>query len=189
VETKWLENTYKYDGSQLRSLYAYINEGILGDSVIAWRGPCDIAWEHMVDGEDLRAKSPICGADMVHFIVEKFDCTLLAAVALQRLVSAIAKDILMEKAENQELAQGLRREGDDLFMDNKKLSISIATVNPVSAMIHFAVNVNNKGTPVEALSLQELGIGPEEFANQLMNRFQTEIKTILKATKRVHWIK
>jgi len=189
MKTKWLDNTFKYDGSQLKSLYAYINEGILGDSAIAWRGPCDIPWEHMVDGEDLKAKSTICGADMIHFLLEKFDCTLLAAVALQRLLSAIAKDILMETAKNQEFAQRLHRQGDDLFVDNKKLSISVATVSPISSMIHFAVNVSNEGTPVNTLCLQDLEIAPKKFATELLNRLQTEVNTIIQATQKVHWVK
>ena len=189
MEVKWLDKGFPYDGSQLRSLFAYMNEGILGDSVVAWQGPCNVAWDHMVDGEDLRAKSPIAGSKMVHVIVEKFDCSLLAAVAIQRLISAIAKDLLVEKCENQSLAQQLFREGDDLFVGDKKLSISVATLSPVSAMVHFAVNVSNEGTPVSTLSLEDLGISAEAFGKELLTRIQQELKTTVEATRKVNWIK
>lgn len=189
MQTKWLDKNICYDGSQLRSLYAYMNEGILGDSIIAWRGPCDVAWEHMVDGEDLRARSPIAGSDMVHFVVEKFDCSLLAAVALQRLMSSIALDLIRQKAGSRSLAQELFRSGDDLFAGERKLSISVATVSPVSAMIHFAVNVSNTGTPVPTLSLEDLQYPATVFAQDLLLAMQKEVVSTVEATRKVSWIK
>lgn len=189
MKVQWIDTIELYDGSQLRSLHAYLRHGLLGDSLVAWRGPCRVAWEHMVDGEDLRAQSPIAGADMVHFILEKFDGTLLAAVAVQRLFASIVLDVLREKAGNRGLAQSLVRSGDDLFAGPKKLSISIATVSPVSALIHFAVNVTNEGTPVETLSLSDLQFDPQSFAQEVLRRVQAEMVTILEATQKVNWVK
>src|SRR5690242_14456001 len=94
MKTLWIDNSLNYDGSQLRSLFAYLEFGVLGDSMIAWRGPCDVALEHMVDGEDKRVDAAIAGSDMVHFIIEKFDCQLLGAVALQRLLATVVRDVL-----------------------------------------------------------------------------------------------
>lgn len=189
MRSKWLDQKLKYDGSQLRSLYAYMNHGLQGDSIIAWRGPCDVTPEHMVDGEDLRAKSEIRGAEMIHFIIEKFDCSLLAAVALQRLLATIVKDVLLEQAGGKTPALELRRDGDDLFAGERKLSISIATVSPVSALIHFAVNVVNAGTPVPTLALEDLGVEANDFADTVMNRFRAEVMTIKDATQKVFWVK
>src|SRR5204862_171027 len=98
----------------------------------------------------------------VHFILEKFDCSLLAAVALQRLFASVVRDVLGAMAP---AAAGIRRDGDDLFLGDKKLSISIATVSPVSALVHFAVNVTNEGTPVPTLALADLAVEPRRFAD------------------------
>jgi hypothetical protein len=125
---------------------------------------------------------------MVHFIVEKFDSNLLAAVGLQRLLASIVKDYLAEKSKT-EFAAKLRRDGDDIFAGDRKLSISIATQSPVSSLIHFAVNVNNKSTPVKTLSLQDLEIDPKKFAADILKRFAAESVSVREATMKVRWVK
>ncbi len=189
MKAKFLSESEIYDGTQLVSLRNYLNHGLLGDSVVAWVGPCNVSLEHMVDGEDLLQKARICGSSMLHFIIEKFDCNLLAAVALQRLLAAIVKDELQKTASHSQLALSLRREGDDLFAGSKKLSISIATQSPVSSLIHFAVNVSNDGTPVETLSLEDLGVRPQQLAEHILSRFCTEVASIIEATHKVRWVR
>ncbi|MGZ3782751.1 MAG: DUF366 family protein, partial [Pseudobdellovibrionaceae bacterium] len=46
--------------------------------------------------------------------------------------------------------------------------ISIATKSPVSVMVHFAMNITNKGTPVKTLSLQDLKLEPKNVAEDLI---------------------
>ena len=82
MKTHWCEDEFAYDGTQLRSLFAYLEYGHLGDSIVSWAGPCEISFDHMVDGEDLRDQSPIRGSKMLHFIVECFDTQLFGGVAL-----------------------------------------------------------------------------------------------------------
>jgi hypothetical protein len=189
MKAKFLSKTETYDGTQLVSLRNYLEHGILGDSVVAWIGPCDIPPEHMVDGEDLRQSARICGSLMLHFIIEKFDSSLLAAVALQRLFASIAKDELQASAVEREMALALMRNGDDLFAHGKKLSISIATQSPVSSLIHFAVNVHNLGTPVPTLSLADLKIDGRSWAEKVMARFCAEVESIVEATHKVRWVR
>ena len=174
----------KYDGAQLVSLNSYLKHGLLGDSIVAWVGACDVSFEHMVDGEDLLEQARIAGDKMLHFIVEKFDISLYAAVALQRLLASIVKDQLLTMSKEK-----LFREGDDIYLDDRKLSISIATQSPVSSLIHFAVNVTNKGTPVKTLSLEDLGVEAKPFAIEIMNRFCKETEGIHQATMKVKWVK
>ncbi len=126
MKTKFVERGEKYDGSQLVSLRTYLKHKILGDSIIAWIGACDIPFEHMVDGEDLNAQAEIRGDKMVHFIVEKFNCSLLAAVALQRFARVDCSRLSANKNKLE-----LKRDGDDIWAGDRKLSISIATVSPI----------------------------------------------------------
>lgn len=185
MKSQWLETNEIYDGSQLRSLFAYLKYGILGDSIVAWRGPCDVPFSHMVDGEDLVAQARICGDDMLHFIVEMFDASLLAAVGFQRLLAAAALDLLREK-----VSQGvaLSRAGDDIYSGDAKLSISIATISPTSALIHFAVNVTNAGTPVKTAALRDWDLEPKAFAEELMQKFVREFESSRQATQKVRWV-
>ncbi|MGE0527629.1 MAG: DUF366 family protein [Bdellovibrionales bacterium] len=178
-----------YDGSQLVSLRNYLHHGLLGDSIVAWIGPCAVSLEHMVDGEDKLQGARICGDRMLHFIVETFDTSLLAAVGIQRLMTALAKDELERNAPEQGLARALIRSGDDIFAGERKLSISVATQSPTSSLIHFALNVTNSGTPVSTLSLEDLGVDPVSFARVLMQHICSEVTSIREATRKVRWVR
>ncbi|MCB0422268.1 MAG: DUF366 family protein [Bdellovibrionales bacterium] len=188
MKYKFITENLKYDGQQLRSLFAYLNYQIHGDSIVSWVGECDIPSQHMVDGEDLLAGAEIRGRKMVHFIIEKFSASLYTGVSLQRLFSSICKDVIVSLAEHKDLALRMYRDGDDLYVDDRKLSISIATVSPVSTLIHFAVNVTNENTPVKTLSLQELEVDPRDFADKVMEFFVREEDEIVCATQKVKWV-
>lgn len=184
METYFIEKKFPYDGTQLHSLYAYLEHGVLGPSVVSWVGPCAIPFSHMVDGEDLLAKAVIQGDEMLHFIVEVFDRDLFSGVTLQRLFASIAKDYIQNQR-GPLPAQNLHRDGDDIYLDDKKLSISIASKSPVSVMVHFAMNVTNKGTPVPTLSLEDLKMDPRKTAEDLMNLFKNEFMSMVNATQKV----
>ena len=188
MKFKYIESSFLYDGSQLRSLFAYLNFELEGDSIIAWQGPCNIPFDKMIDGEDLLARSAICVENMLHFIVELFGTTLAQAVAMQRLLASLASDTLQELNATLRISHGmggLRRDGDDLFIDDRKLSISIATISPVSTLIHFAVNCDNRGTPVPTVSLADLNVAPAVFAKRLSEKFAAEAESIARATRKV----
>lgn len=81
------------------------------------------------------------------------------------------------------------REGDDIFIEGRKLSISIASVSLSSAKIHFALNLEDKGTPddVETIGLYDIKVDDEQvfteenlidLINDAVNRFIDELETI-----------
>ena len=159
----------------------------MGPSIIAWRGPCDISFQNMADGEDLLNNERIAGSDMVHFIFEMFDEKLISAVLLQRLFASIVSDVVTEMAKPGAGATAvhLRRNGDDLYYKKQKLSISIAVRTTNSVMIHFAVNVVNKGTPVATCALSDWQINPKSFAQNCLRRAKMELDSIQQATWKV----
>lgn len=179
MKTKYLKDyDALYDGSQLRSLFAYLEFGVLGDSILAWRSGCDVSFAHMVDGEDLRSQSKIFSTDMIHFVVEIFDRDLAFGVCVQRLMSAIVAEILQETVT-------LNRRGDDLYSFDKKLNISIATKSPVSTLVHYGINVSSKKTPVSTLSLDDLGVDADSFVEEFLTAFSDEYLSIVRATQKV----
>lgn len=186
MKSLWLEQKLNYDGGQLKSLFAYENHGLLGDSIVAFRGDCKIHFDQMVDLEDVRDQSKIEGSDMVHFILEVFQDSLWGAVALQRLMASICGDVVAQLSAGKYL---LRRDGDDLFWGEKKFSISIASRSSVSCMIHFAVNVSNKGTPVPTCALIDFAIDPQVFARTVLAKVSHECQTIKEATQKVRPLK
>ncbi|MBT4761703.1 MAG: DUF366 family protein [Bdellovibrionaceae bacterium] len=189
MKSLWVEEIRKYDGADLKSLFAYLNFEVLGDSIVGFQGPCDVGFGEMVDGEDLLAKSAIKSDSMVHFIVEKFDVQLFSAVALQRIMSDICICVIRDLSDNKAKAVELRRQGDDIYSGAAKLNISIATVSPASSLIHYGVNILNEGTPVQTTCLQDFSVDPEKFSKTFMDMFVKEVDSIIRATQKVKWVK
>ena len=136
MRTLWVDDNINYNGSQLRRMFAYESFDLLGDSTIAFIGACKVTNENMKDGEDLFAKEEIYSDSMLHIIMECHDTPLETMIAYQRLFSAIAKDHLESLSD-----KPLKRIGDDIYFEDNKLNISIATANSLSAMIHCAFNI------------------------------------------------
>lgn len=178
---------FPYDGSQLHHLFAYEKFGLLGSSLVAWIGQCSIPMDKMVDGEDRFAKAEIRGDLMLHFIGEFYQPNPHFSVAIQRIFTSIVYQELLNA--KPELLKKSFREGDDIYINKKKLSISIASVSAFSSMLHFAVNVKNSGTPVPTISLQELKISPEGFAKRILEKFSAEYTSLDEATQKVFFLK
>ena len=82
------------------------------------------------------------------------------------------------------------RNGDDLMIDGRKLSVSIATKSATSILIHTGLNILSEGAPVAASGLtSELGITDiEDFAREVMKRYSEELDDIMIATTKVRGV-
>ncbi len=224
MNTRLLEQEFLYDGSQLRSGWiAEVTAGssgtagfsllpgsagvspatpLTGDAAVAFLGPCEVSPEHMVDTVDLEAGACISSPNMVHVIIEHPGLDLHHITTRQRLFMAIAAELI-----NTHLGETLvRREGDDLYLRDRKLSVSVATVSlpgsagvspasgppgtagfslPTSGLIHAGFNVRGEGAPVPAIGLEELGLAPRSFAGHLLSAYAEEIDGITKAAAKV----
>ncbi|NPV02642.1 MAG: DUF366 family protein [Brevinematales bacterium] len=185
MEFCFIKKEIKYDGSQLSSHFAYKEFGISGNSIVAFIGPVDVNIKKMVDIEDVRNNQSISGNRMLNFIVEVFDTDLRAGIWMQRLLMAIIGDEINKRLK----AFKVIREGDDLFYNKLKLSVSIATVSPVSMMIHSALNLVSTGTPIPVSCLHEMKIEPVEFALVVLESFAREFKGVEFARVKVNWVK
>ncbi len=160
MECMILNRTMDYDGSQISSLWAYNFADIQSDSIIAFRGACDVKIEHMIDLEDKKQGDMIFSTDMLHFIIEHFDSTDLKTVYVrQRFFTAIVAEVLSDHRSD------IMRKGDDLFVEGKKLTVSIASTSAVSQKIHFGINVVHDHYG----SLEDLGLGKDD-ATGIMER-------------------
>lgn len=179
MKTLWIDREIAYDGRQLRSHWIFETTGVLGDAAAAFLGAADVPLAHMVDLADVRKNAPIFSRRMLHLIAEHFDGDLQLAIARQRLIAAIAgEELARTKAE-------VFRRGDDLFVGEKKLSVSIATISPLSTLIHFGINVVSQGAPVPAIGLEDLHIEPKGFGGRLLERYAEEIASMREARCKV----
>ncbi len=182
---QWIDKEIKYDGTQLTSHFAYKNFKIHGDSIIAFAGPVNVKLSEMVDIEDVINNEPISSDKMLSFIVETFDINLSGAIWMQRFLTAIIQDEMNHRLKG----IFIERDGDDLYYNDRKLSVSIATVSPVSALIHMALNITGIGAPIPIASLEETHINYIELAKIILNRFSQEFEEVDYARKKVNWVK
>jgi hypothetical protein len=70
-----------------------------------------------------------------------------------------------------------KREGDDLFVNGKKLTVSIASTSAVSQKIHFGINVSHDFYG----NLEECGIAAEktrQLLEDITGRYVKEMEDI-----------
>lgn len=176
MKTYLHDKLLKYDGSQLSPLFGYREFKVRGDSIVFFKGPCNVK-EHMIDVEDIVLKEFISSDGMLHCIVEIFKSppSLIEARMFQLLMVENATVIL--KQMNKSKYFDIICDGDDIFLVSNdgarnKLSISIATVSGISYMIHFAVNIFGTGIPpeVKAGCLNDINVDADQFAELLGER-------------------
>lgn len=184
MRTLFHDEELTYDGSQLRSHFAYDLTGAAGDAAVAFVGPCKVVGPALVDLDDRRDGLFIESRRMLHLIVEHFDHDLERAVCRQRLLVARIGELLNETLG--ELV--LRRRGDDLFDGDRKLSVSIATLSPVSALIHTGLNVISEGAPVPARGLADWGLDPRETGERILAAYAEELAGMTHARCKVRGV-
>ena len=183
MKTKYIIQELPYTGEQLRSNFAYTEFNIIGDSIISFCGPCDIPFDNMVDLEDVKQGARIYSDSMLHFIVEHHGPDIEKAILRQlMLTTIISEEISKIKTELR-----IARKGSDLYDHDAKLSISIATITPLSSLIHFGINILSSNTPVKTKGLQDYGIDPQDFAETVMSRYKDMQAEITVARSKVRW--
>ena len=184
MHTKLIEKEIKYIGSQLAPHWIYKNFKLQGDAIVAFIGECEVALTEMVDIEDVINNEPIYSKSMLSFITEQFNVNLVEGVFRQRLLICIIKELLEERG------IFVVRNGDDLMIDGRKLSVSIATKSTTSILIHPGLNIVSEGAPVKASGLtSELGITDiKEFALEVMKRYSEELEDINLASTKVRGV-
>lgn len=183
MHTKFIESEIKYTGNELSPHWIYKNFHLQGDAIVSFCGECKVKLTEMVDIEDVINNEPIYSKNMLSFIIEHFNIGLIEGVIRQRLLICIIKESIEQFTAHCPL---LTRKGDDLFIDNKKLSVSIATKSPTSVLIHVGINIDPAGAPVDAIGLNSLKIcNIKELADTIMIKYSQEIDDIILASTKV----
>ncbi len=150
LKTYFSSEARAYFGPELRPHFILSQYKQVGDALIAFVGPCDVKTDHLVDWEDRLNSDSIRAASMIHFLGEFFGTELREIVFFQRLFAAQLRAFVQEAT-----GEKWDRSGDDLYWNGKKLSVSIVTQSPVSSLIHFGLNWDPAGAPVDAVGLSQ----------------------------------
>lgn len=141
MKTLLIDKEIKYEGWQLCPHWIYKNFKIQGDAIVGFIGECEVKLSEMVDIEDVINNEPIYSKSMLSFISEQFNINLVEGVFRQRLLICKIKEALEKRGFK------IFRNGDDLFYENKKLTVSIATKSATSVLIHTGINIDSEGAP------------------------------------------
>lgn len=184
MKTKLIEQEIKYEGFQLAPHWIYKNFKIQGDAIVAFIGECEVKLTEMVDIEDVINNEPIYSKSMLSFISEQFNVGLVEGVFRQRLLICIIKEALEQRGIK------LTRNGDDLYWNDKKLTVSIATKSATSVLIHTGINIDSEGAPVRACGLtNDLSITDvENLALEIMKKYSEELDDIVLASTKVRGV-
>lgn len=186
MQTLFIEKEIKYVGSQLAPHWIYKNFNLMGNAIVSFIGECEVDLSHMVDIEDVINNEPIYSKLMLSFIEENFNSSLVEMVYKQRLLVTITKELIEKKSPSVKII----RNGDDLYINSKKLSVSIATKSITSSLIHFGLNIDAEGAPIKAAGLiKDAGISDiKQFALDIMTTYADEVEDINKAACKVRGV-
>ena len=184
MKTLFIDKEIKYIGSQLAPHWIYKNFKIQGDAIVAFMGECEVKLTEMVDIEDVINNEPIYSKYMLSFISEQYNIGLVEGVLRQRLLICTIKEHL------EELGYKATRNGDDLFVNDKKLSVSIATKSMNSVLIHTGINIISDNAPIPVSGLtSDLGITDiKTFAQKIMKKYSEELEDIILASTKVRGV-
>lgn len=180
LKYKFIEDKITYTGRELSSHWAYKNFNLRGNSLAAFIGPARVK-EHLVDIADCKKNRDIRSSLMLHFISEYFDLDLEKTILRQRLfINLLAQEI--NRVSKKYIVEC---RGDDLYVKDKKLSVAIATLTPVSCIFHVGLNIISSGAPIKAIGLRDLSISPKPLANRIFKLYAHELENITTARAKV----
>lgn len=174
-----------YDGSQFSSHYLAEKLEIIGDSVYVFRGPMKLSKTEMVDLKDIIRESHltkilISSDDALNIIIEEFDIQPpnieIAYYRLRILVLIIIEELNKYNIE-------VKREGTDMYIQDRKLNVGIASVGKTNSKMHLGINILNSGTPDHIQTTSLLNIGMKE--ENLMNFIQKIVKKYIEEIQKI----
>ncbi len=187
---KILKISGDYDGSHIKPFWAKENFGISEDNIVVMTGNMDVKFENMIDMDDLRDQKAIRTDKAIHFLIEHYDSKDIRLAYYRQRIFCIAVEEILRKYNID-----AERKGSDLYVEGKKLSVSIATTGETQK-IHFGINLTTKGTPndVKTIALEDFecfadeeGLNNakvEKFIDEILNRYIFDVEKIEKDIKK-----
>ncbi|MDK2928939.1 MAG: uncharacterized protein PWP73_530 [Methanococcus sp.] len=183
ISTVILEEFKTYTGKEIEPLWAFNTFDVQKDNIVGFIGPMNVKIENMKDLKDVKEEKdveiPIQSSEAINFIVEHFDNPDLKMTYLrQRILVYTAKEVI-ENHSNLKL----KKSGDDLYFNGKKLSVCIACRGISSGKIHLGINIKSDGVPphVSAVGLNDIGIeNTFEIMEEIASIYAKEMSKIEK---------
>lgn len=171
-----------YDGSLIHNRFAY---KFFGDSIspygnlVSFVAPMDVT-ENLIDLEDKLNDDFIHSEWAFNFCWEIPNLDRWGSVAFQRLFNVNIANILQQYVE----AEGFVIDGDDIMIDGKKASVSIACVKDGAALGHTGINII-AGDKAPDFAYSTKIQNTEGFISDVEKCFYEMVKDIFVATTKI----
>lgn len=171
-----------YDGSLIHQRFAF---KFFGDNVspygniVSFIAPMKVT-DNLIDLEDKLANDFIHSDWAFNFCWEIPNIDRFAAVAFQRLFNVNIANILQRYV----VAETFVVKGDDIMIDSKKASVSIACVKDGASLGHTGINII-AGNEAPDFAYSTKIQNTEQFIQEVENCFYEMVKDIFVATTKI----
>ena len=158
-----IENIEKYDGSYLRSRFAYDHfrdETHPVGNIIAFRSPINVEVKDLVDKEAIIREEGLFSDDAVNFCMEIPNISLFAGVCFHRIFNSCMGNILASEflkcdveIDGSSIIIHKEIKEDGIIKTRGKASVGDVTLVNGAALIHTGINIKSgKKAPATAYS-------------------------------------
>ena len=153
--------------------WALLKFDLWGNSMVIFRGPMKIEPKDMIDLKELKRGTIFPDGDLLHFIIEHFGDDMEKGVLRQNILVNIAEEKLTHRLGGRRIL----RWGDDLFDEDKRLTLTAVTQTPVSVKIHLGICIDPDADASFA-GMTDYDLDPDELGEVIGNQYRADMKRL-----------
>ena len=157
----------------MKSHWALLKFDLWGNSMVIFKGPIKIEPKEMIDLKELKRGTAFPDGDLLHFVIEHFGDDIEKGVLRQNILVNIAE----EKISHRLSGRRILRWGDDLYDEDRRITLTAVATTPVSIKIHLGICITSD-TEAGFVGLSEYGLEPEELAEVVGNQYRADMKRL-----------
>ncbi len=145
-----------------------------GDSLVVFTGPIDIKPEEIIDLKDFKSGTVFPRGEMLHFVIEHFGDSLETGVLRQNILVSIAEEKLAHRLPAD---KKILRWGDDLYDEDRRLTITAVAPTLVSVKIHFGICIDPD--PENGFGgIDDYDLDPRELGEVIGNQYRADMRRL-----------
>ncbi len=158
----------------MRPHWALKKFDLWGDSMVIFRGPMNIKPDEGIDLKEFKRGTVFPKGDILHFIIEHFNDELEKGVLRQNILVSIAEEKLAHRIGS---SQKILRWGDDLYDEDRRLTLTAVAPTLVSVKIHLGICIDADEDAGFA-GISEYSLDPNELGEVIGNQYRADIRRL-----------
>ena len=167
----------------MRPHWALVNFDLWGDSMVVFRGTMDVEPKDMIDLKEMKRGTVFPSGDLLHFVIEHFGDELKTGVLRQNILVNIAEEKLGHRLGSKKIL----RWGDDLYDEDRRITLTAVAQTPVSVKIHLGICIDSD-QDAGFVGLNEYDLDYQEVAEVIGNQYRADMKRLMEKCWRMRAI-